>query len=183
MRGFRDSTERFDDITSARSPVNPLSISLRGHLTSLLVLFAMELSTVLKISTPSSFRNLTNLTLILLFIGLASNCSVQSLDVKNFVVFGGSGKTGALIVKRLLSENIEGRKIICPVRNLAKARAILGPESKFLSLLPCDLERDSIDKVVYIVNNADAVVISSAYSPGTLLQRLFSLRYVRKHNC
>lgn len=147
------------------------------------MLFAMGLSTVLKFSVPSSLRKLTNLTLILLFIGLRSHGSVQSLDVKNFVVFGGSGKTGALIVKRLLSENIEGRKIICPVRNLAKARAILGPESKFLSLLPCDLERDSIDKVIDIVNDADTVVISSAYSPGTLPKRLFSLRSFRENNC
>jgi hypothetical protein len=125
--------------------------------------------TVHRFSASSSFRNLTNLTFVLLLIGLISHCRVHSLATKNFVVFGASGKTGALIVKRLLSENIEGRKIICPVRNLAKARAILGPESKFLSLLPCDLERDGNEKVIDIVNNADAVVISSAYSPGTFI--------------
>ena len=127
--------------------------------------------TVDRFSASSSFRNLTNLTLVLLLIGFISHCRVHSLATKNFVVFGASGKTGALIVKRLLSENIEGRKIICPVRNLATARAILGPESKFLSLLPCDLERDGNEKVINIVNNADAVVISSAYSPGTFYQR------------
>lgn len=139
-----------------------------------------------KYSASSSCRNVRNLTFILLLIGFMNRSSVHSLAAKNFVVFGGSGKTGALIVKRLLSENIEGRKIICPVRNLAKARAILGPESKFLSLLPCDLERDSIEKVIDIVNNADAVVISSAYSPGTFSRRsmflLFPLRYLPRLN-
>ena len=126
-----------------------------------------QLLSTMKHAVLSSFRNLT---FIHLLVGLISLSSVHSLAVKNYVVFGGSGKTGALIVKRLLNENIEGRKIICPVRNLAKARAILGPESKFLSLLPCDLEGDSIDKVIDIVRNADAVVISSAYSPGTLFE-------------
>ena len=134
-----------------------------------LTLFEMKFAVHI-FSASSSLRNLTSLTFVLLLIGLISHCRVHSLATKNFVVFGASGKTGALIVKRLLSENVEGRKIICPVRNLAKARAILGPESKFLSLLPCDLERDGNEKVIDIVNNADAVVISSAYSPGTFCQ-------------
>ena len=165
MRGFRGCTELRD------SALQTLTVSaLRESVDGPSTLFAMKV-TFHRFSASSSFRNLTNLTFVLLLIGFISHCRVHSLATKNFVVFGASGKTGALIVKRLLSENIEGRKIICPVRNLAKARAILGPESKFLSLLPCDLERDGNEKVIDIVNNADAVVISSAYSPGTFYQR------------
>ena len=172
MRGFRGCIELRDSALQTLPVTTQLSFEsdLRVFPDSSSWPFAMKV-TVRRFSASSSFRNLTNLTFVLLLIGLISHCRVHSLATKNFVVFGASGKTGALIVKRLLSENIEGRKIICPVRNLAKARAILGPESKFLSLLPCDLERDGNEKVIDIVNNADAVVISSAYSPGTFYQR------------
>ena len=93
---------------------------------------------------------------------------VHSSTPKKFVVFGSSGKTGASIVRRLISQNIPDCQIICPVRDMAKARAVLGPESKSLSLVPCNLDYDSKEKFVSIISGADAVIISSAYSPGAV---------------
>jgi saccharopine dehydrogenase-like NADP-dependent oxidoreductase len=99
--------------------------------------------------------------------------NVDSLTPKKFVVFGSSGKTGASIVRRILSQNIPDCQIICPVRDMAKARAVLGPESKCLSLVPCNLDFDDKEKFVSILSGADAVIISSAYSPGAIAD-LFS---------
>ena len=103
--------------------------------------------------------------------------NVNSLTPKKFVVFGSSGKTGASIVRRILSQNIPDCQIICPVRDMAKARAVLGPESKCLSLVPCNLDFDDKEKFVSIISGADAVIISSAYSPGAVPKLIFFVNY------
>ena len=113
-----------------------------------------------------SSRHFNSLLLILSCIAFKCFTSVDCASPKRFVVFGSSGKTGSAIVQRLLSENVPDRQIICPVRNMAKARAVLGPESKSLSVLPCDLNVDEKEKYLSIVSGADAVIICSAYSPG-----------------
>ena len=99
---------------------------------------------------------------------------------KKFVVFGSSGKTGVYIVKRIFSENIADCQVICPVRDMSKARLALGPESKKLSLVPCDLINDEKEKFTSLVSGADAVIICSAYSPGALL---FQMPFEMTENC
>ena len=120
----------------------------------------------LHVQNLTTFWHFTSLLLILSCVTFQCFTSVDCASPKRFVVFGSSGKTGAAIVQRLLSENVADRQIICPVRNMAKARAVLGPESKSLSLLPCDLNVDEKAKYMSIVSGADAVIICSAYSPG-----------------
>lgn len=56
--------------------------------------------------------------------------------------------------------------LVAPVRSMSKGRALLGADSKTLSLIPCDLNCDNKEKLMSIVKDADAVVICSASSPG-----------------
>lgn len=128
--------------------------------------------------TTQSLMSVWMMAMILL---LSCLMNVNSFTPKKFVVFGSSGKTGASIVRRILSQNIPDCQIICPVRDMAKARAVLGPESKCLSLVPCNLDFDDKEKFVSIISGADAVIISSAYSPGAVLKLIFFFKLF--NNC
>ena len=116
-------------------------------------------------SSTSSCSYISTIS-VLLLVFLELFVHANSLAPTKFVVFGSSGKTGAAIVRRIFSENIPDCQVICPVRDMAKARALLGPESKRLSLIPCDLLQDGTEKLSSLVSSADAVIICSAYSPG-----------------
>ena len=117
-------------------------------------------------SSSTSSRFYINTISILFLVFLELFVHAHSLTPTKFVVFGSSGKTGAAIVRRIFSENIPNCQVICPVRDMAKARALLGPESRRLSLVPCNLLQDGTEKLATLVSSADAVIICSAYSPG-----------------
>lgn len=91
--------------------------------------------------------------------------SVYSLAPQKFIVFGGSGKTGSAVVKRIFSD-VTDSKVICPVRNMSKGRKKLGQESGRFQLVPCDIAKADQMQLESIVCSADAVIICSAYSPG-----------------
>jgi putative NADH-flavin reductase len=95
--------------------------------------------------------------------------TIATLNSTKIVIFGSSGKTGYKIVQTLFSEKLDSQ-VVCPVRNMAKARAVLGPESRRMSLIPCDIARDGKGKFTSIVSGSDVVIICSAFSPGKKLQ-------------
>ena len=128
-------------------------------------------------TTVRSSWPLLNALSIFLLVLLNHIKGAHTASPKKFVVFGSSGKTGLSIVNRILSENIADCQVICPVRNMAKARAVLGPESKTLSLVPCDLLKDKKGKIRTLVAEADAVIICSAYSPGNVLHPQLSTNW------
>jgi nucleoside-diphosphate-sugar epimerase len=102
---------------------------------------------------------------VLLFVAIIiAFCDAWS--PRKFVVFGGTGRTGKYVVKKLIdlvqSEGVE--KITCPVRSLAKGRRDFGPESRSVSLVPCNLVSDRVAKLREIVSGSDAVIICSGYS-------------------
>lgn len=136
-------------------------------------------------SSSTSSWSLMKPISVLLLVFLNQLIGIHTLTPTKFVVFGSSGKTGAAIVRRIFSENIPDCQVICPVRDMAKARALLGPESKRLSLVPCDLLNDRIGKLSTLVTNADAVIICSAYSPGDafLITCLHRLCYLHMLAC
>jgi hypothetical protein len=88
-------------------------------------------------------------------------------ESKRIVVFGSTGRTGKKVVERLFNQSSAWpvSKVVCPVRNMPRARALFGPESFRLSLVPCDLESDNFETFVEVLNGADAVVVCSSYTP------------------
>ena len=92
---------------------------------------------------------------------------ILSIIAKKVVIFGGGGRTGVEIVKSLLNTNIFN-KIVVPARNMGQARRRLGPDTKRLQIIPCDIR--SIKKVSTLeeyVKNADCVINCIGYSPST----------------
>jgi nucleoside-diphosphate-sugar epimerase len=109
--------------------------------------------------------SLSSLHLIIIVAASLIINSVYSLAPQKFVVFGGSGKTGSAVVKRIFSD-VTDSKVICPVRNMATGRKKLGQESGRFQLIPCDIAKADKNQLESIVGSADAVIICSAYSPG-----------------
>ena len=100
---------------------------------------------------------------VVLILHILSNLS----SAKKVIVFGGSGRTGVQVVKSLLNEN-NFNKIVVPARNVGQARRRLGPDTKRLQIIPCDIR--SIKKVSILeeyVENADCVINCIGYSPST----------------
>jgi nucleoside-diphosphate-sugar epimerase len=85
---------------------------------------------------------------------------------KKVVIFGSTGRTGRRVVDQIFqSQEFPPNKVICPVRDMRRARSLLGKESAKLSLVPCDLANDKFDKFVDILYGSDVVVICSSYTP------------------
>merc|ERR1711871_863199 len=82
------------------------------------------------------------------------------------VVFGGSGKTGSRVVQNLLNSNTFS-KIIVPARNIGTARRKLGPDTKKLRIIPCDIRNiKQVSVLETYVENAECVVNCVGFSPG-----------------
>lgn len=81
------------------------------------------------------------------------------------VVFGANGKTGSRLVKQLVRTDAVS-KVVCPVRDLGRARTRLGKESAKLSLVPCDIVNAEKYKLLDILEKADCVCICSGYAPA-----------------
>ena len=81
-------------------------------------------------TTVRSSWPLLNVLSIVLLVLLNHIKGAHTASPKKFVVFGSSGKTGLSIVNRILSENIADCQVICPVRNMAKARAVFEPVNR-----------------------------------------------------
>jgi uncharacterized protein YbjT (DUF2867 family) len=103
-------------------------------------------------------------TILIIFIISVEN--LEAFSPRKFVVLGATGRTGKLVVEKLIElapkEGIE--KIVCPVRSLSKGRSKFGPESKLVSLVPCNLDLDRVTKLREVVSGSDAVIICSGYS-------------------
>ena len=86
----------------------------------------------------------------------------QSLRI---VVFGGSGRTGRLVVKRAVDDP-RCCHITAAVRSMSKARSVLGRDTEKLSVLPCDVTSHDPNKWSAVLSGADAVICAAAYSPS-----------------
>ena len=86
---------------------------------------------------------------------------------RRVVVFGATGKTGQRVVSSLVA-TYPDCEIVCAVRSLSKARSIIGPDTMSLSVLPCDVVKDSPAKVASIVKGADACVCAFGNSNPSL---------------
>jgi hypothetical protein len=72
-------------------------------------------------------------------------------------VFGASGKTGIATAKNLLkSDRVDS--LLCVSRNIGRIRREIGPDGPRLNVLPCDITRDSEEKLRKLVSRCDCVV-------------------------
>lgn len=80
----------------------------------------------------------------------------EDMASKNFVITGGTGLIGSLLICCLLTLN-KGIHIFAPVRNKKKALQLLGAESESLTIIETELtnwDYDSIGSIDYIIHCA-----------------------------
>lgn len=90
------------------------------------------------------------------------NCN--ALKRKKVLVVGSSGKTGQKVVEILKTKDVS---LLCAVKDISKGRSLFGEESADISVIPCDISRDSLSKLANLVAGVDIVVCCASYSPNS----------------
>ena len=97
-----------------------------------------------------------------------------SLSVR-VVVVGGSGKTGRLVVETCLSDP-RCSQVTVAAKSLSRARSLFGRDSERLAVLPCDVTDQDPRRLRAVLDKADAVICTAAYSPSSGFDPLGALR-------